>query len=103
MRLFVPNDTSACSLGADEVAAALAAEATARGIDIELVRNGSRGAYWLEPLVEVHTAAGRLGFGPVGVADVASLFDSGFDANSHPLALGNLAELPWRRQDPLAG
>ncbi|MBK9667754.1 MAG: formate dehydrogenase [Gammaproteobacteria bacterium] len=95
MRLFVPNDTSACSLGADEVAAALAAEATARGIDIELVRNGSRGAYWLEPLVEVHTAAGRLGFGPVGVADVASLFDSGFDANSHPLALGNLAELPW--------
>ena len=50
MRLFVPNDTSACSLGADEVAAALAAEATARGIDIELVRNGSRGMFWLEPL-----------------------------------------------------
>lgn len=95
MQVFVPNDTGACSLGADEVAAALGAEAAARGIDIELVRNGSRGAYWLEPLVEVQSAGGRLGFGPVGVADIASLFESGFEANSHPLALGLIAGLPW--------
>ncbi len=95
MKVFVPNDTSACSLGADEVAAALRVEAATRSIDIELVRNGSRGAYWLEPLVEVQSAVGRIGFGPVGVQDLASLFDAGFAADSHPLALGRMAELPW--------
>ena len=95
IKVFVPNDTSACSLGADEVAAVLRVGAATRGIDIELVRNGSRGAYWLEPLVEVQTAAGRIGFGPVRVQDVASLLDAGLAVDSHPLALGRIADLPW--------
>ncbi len=52
-KVFVPSDTTARSLGADAVAAAIAAEANKRGVSIEIVRNGSRGLYWLEPLVEV--------------------------------------------------
>lgn len=61
MRLFVPLDSAAKALGADEVAAALLREARARGIEIELVRTGTRGMIWLEPLVEVETDAGPCG------------------------------------------
>lgn len=48
--IFVPRDSTAIALGANETAAAIAKEAKARGIDIKLVRNGSRGMFWLEPL-----------------------------------------------------
>ena len=67
---------AALAVGADEVAAALVAECARRGQAIELVRNGSRGLFWLEPLVEVETAKGRLGFGPVRASDVPSLLDA---------------------------
>ncbi|MGA8276719.1 MAG: NADH-quinone oxidoreductase subunit NuoF [Rhodanobacteraceae bacterium] len=93
-RVYVPRDASALSLGAEATARAIAAEADRRGIDIELVRNGSRGMFWLEPLVELATAAGRVAYGPVQEADVAGLLDaSAFSANglergAHPLALG---------------
>ena len=60
IRIFVPRDATALSLGADKVARAIAAEAEARGIEVQLVRNGSRGLFWLEPLVEVSTPAGRV-------------------------------------------
>ena len=60
IKVFVPKDTTACALGADEVAETIAAGAVGRGIEIELVRNGSRGAFWLEPLVEVETESGRM-------------------------------------------
>ncbi len=58
VRVFVPRDATACALGADRVAAAIAEGAAGRGIEIELLRNGSRGAFWLEPLVEVETPPG---------------------------------------------
>ena len=53
MRVFVPRDTTAVALGAEQVAAALQVEAASRGLDIDLVRNGSRGMFAVEPLVEV--------------------------------------------------
>ena len=94
MQIFIPRDSTALALGADDVAAAVGVEAARRGIDITIVRNGTRGMLWLEPLVEVQTAAGRIGFGQVEADDVASLFDAGFKGN-HPLALGLVDELPW--------
>ncbi|GMU43392.1 MAG: formate dehydrogenase [Xanthomonadales bacterium] len=95
-RVYVPADAAALSVGADAVAAAIAAAAQARGIEIQLVRTGTRGMLWLEPLVEVDTADGRVGYGPVNPADVASLFDAGFpDAGAHPLGLGRIDALPW--------
>ena len=92
MKIYVPRDAAAKALGADEVAAAVLAEAARRGISVELVRNGSRGMVWLEPLVEVVVGADRLGFGPMIVADVAALFD---DLPKHPKALGVTDDLAW--------
>ncbi len=99
IRIYVPGDSSAVAVGADEVAQAIAGEAHRRGIAIELIRNGSRGMCWLEPLVEVVCDAGRVAFGPVDVEDVASLFDADFHVGgAHALALGVTDELPWMRQ-----
>jgi hypothetical protein len=75
MRIWVPRDAAARALGADEVAGALAAEAQRRGIDLTVVRNGSRGMVWLEPLVEVETDGVRIAYGPVAPGDVAALLD----------------------------
>jgi formate dehydrogenase iron-sulfur subunit len=95
MKIFVPGDAAARALGADAVAAAVLAEAARRGLAVTLVRNGSRGMVWLEPLVEVETDAGRVAFGPVRAADVPGLFEAGF--GDHPLALGPTEDLPWMK------
>lgn len=92
MRIFVPRDAAAKALGAEEITHAIRTEAEARNIDITLVRNGTRGMVWLEPLVEVETDAGRVGFGPMTVADVPALFDS---LEAHPKALGLVEEIPF--------
>ena len=95
-RIFVPSDTTARSVGADGVAAAISAEAAQRGIDTEVVRNGSRGLYWLEPLVEVEVDGRRLAYGPVTPADVPSLFDEHFlEGGAHRLALGETEAIPY--------
>ncbi len=94
--VYVPRDSSALSLGAGRVADAIAAEAVRRNIDLRLVRNGSRGMFWLEPMVEVETARGRVAYGPVTPADVPGLFDSGFlMGREHRLALGVAEEIGY--------
>ncbi len=102
-RVYVPRDSSALALGADEVAAAIEREAAARGLAIELVRNGSRGLLYLEPLVEVQTDAGRIGYANVHAGDVAGLFDAGFlDGHAHAACVGIVDELAYlRRQQRL--
>ena len=94
MKIYVPLDAAAKALGADDVALAVMAEALRLGVTIDLVRNGSRGMVWLEPLVEVVTPAGRMSFGPMGAGDVAALFG---DLSIHPKALGLTDDLPWMR------
>jgi formate dehydrogenase iron-sulfur subunit len=95
-RIYVPCDAAARSVGSDATAHAIVAEAKRLGVDIELVRNGSRGLLWLEPLVEVSTGAGRVAYGPVQANDVAGLFAAGFTSGrSHALALGATAEIPY--------
>ena len=89
MRIFVPRDAVSLALGADLLAAAIAAEAARRGVAAKIIRNGSRGMFWLEPLVEIETAEGRIGFGPMTLADVAGLFA---DPASHPLSLIHISE-----------
>lgn len=90
MKIFVPLDSATVALGADEVAAAI----TAQGADVTLVRNGSRGMVWLEPLVEVEIDGVRHGFGPLDVYDVPALFG---DLSAHPKALGPVDDLPWMK------
>src|ERR1700736_80024 len=100
---YVPRDSSALSLGACKVADAIAAEAPRRNVELRLVRNGSRGMFWLEPMVEVETARGRVAYGPVAPADVPSLFDAGFlTGGSHRLGLGLTEEIGYlKRQERL--
>lgn len=99
IKIFVPRDSAALALGADEVAQAIVVEAKQRGLSIELVRNGSRGMFWLEPLVEVATAAGRVAYGPVAPDDVAGLLDAQFQTGAaHRLKLGLTDEIAYLRQ-----
>ena len=103
IRVYVPIDSSALSLGAEQVARAIRREAEARGIAIELVRNGSRGLFWLEPLVEVLTPQGRIAYGPVQVEDVPGLFEAGFHrGKAHALCHGPTEQIPFlARQERL--
>lgn len=101
--VYVPLDTSALSLGANEVALAIEAQARKRNVPIRLVRNGSRGMFWLEPMVEVETPAGRVAYGPVSVGDVDSLFDADFlSGGKHARSLGISENIDYlKRQERL--
>ncbi|MET4385670.1 formate dehydrogenase iron-sulfur subunit [Bradyrhizobium sp. F1.4.3] len=98
MRIFVPRDAAAVAVGADEVATAFEQVAEKRGLPIEIVRTGSRGLCWLEPMVEVATPAGRVAYGPLGAEDVASVFESMASNGPHPLRLGVADEIPWLKR-----
>jgi formate dehydrogenase iron-sulfur subunit len=94
--VYVPRDSGALSLGADAVARAIEVEAAARGLAVRIVRNGSRGLYWLEPLVEVLVGDARLAYGPVRAADVPSLFAAEFlQGGAHAISLGPTAAIPY--------
>ena len=96
VKVFIPRDSAALAAGADEVAASLVHEAAQRGLSITLMRNSSRGMFWLEPLVEVQTPQGRVAYGPVQASDVASLLDAGFlQGAAHALCLGLTEEIPY--------
>jgi len=98
-RVFVARDAGAISVGADEVAAELVAAGRRRGLDIDIVRTGSRGLYWAEPMIEVATAAGRVAYGPVVAGDVDGLLDAGLlDGKDHRLSLGPTEEIPWLKR-----
>jgi len=101
--IFVPRDAAALSVGADAVVAAIRAEAVRRNIPVRIVRNGSRGMLWLEPLVEVVTDAGRIAYGLVTPEDVPALFDAGFLSGAeHPLGHGPTEAIPYfARQERL--
>jgi len=94
--VYVPGDASATSLGADRVARALEAEAGRRGRSLRVIRNGSRGLYWLEPLVEVVTPLGRVAYGPVGADQIPKLLDAGMlEGAAHALRLGDMSTHAW--------
>jgi len=98
-RIFIPRDAAALSVGADALARAISLEAERRGVNVEIVRTGSRGMLWLEPLIEVETLAGRIGYGPVSPREVASLFAADFlSGGVHPLLLGPIDGLDWMRR-----
>ncbi|HEX3430897.1 MAG TPA: NADH-ubiquinone oxidoreductase-F iron-sulfur binding region domain-containing protein [Rhizomicrobium sp.] len=98
-RIFVSRDAGAIAVGADRVTAAVAEAAKRASLPIEIVRTGSRGAYWLEPLVEVETPRGRVGYGPVAPEDVPGLFACGLlDGGPHERSLGETDSIPWLKR-----
>jgi len=98
MRIFVPRDAAAISVGADEVVAALEQAGEKRDMPIQIIRNGSRGLMWLEPMIEVATVKGRVAYGPVTPADVPSLFEAMASNGQHKLRLGLTEEIPWLKR-----
>jgi formate dehydrogenase iron-sulfur subunit len=88
-RVFVPRDAAALAVGADAVAAALADHA-------DITRTGSRGLFWLEPMIEVETPEGRIAYGPVDAADIPSLLADGLLLGTAPQRrLGIPEQLPF--------
>ncbi|HEY4445425.1 MAG TPA: NADH-ubiquinone oxidoreductase-F iron-sulfur binding region domain-containing protein [Steroidobacteraceae bacterium] len=99
MKIYVPGDAAALGVGADETAEAIMSEAQRRGIAVDLVRNGSRGLLWLEPLVEVDVAGTRMAYGPVQAQDVAGLFEAGFTSGkAHALSHGVTEQIPYLKK-----
>ena len=98
LRIFVPRDAGSVAVGADEVALALEQAAASRGTPLEIVRTGSRGLYWLEPMVEVATPQGRVAFGPLTPADAAAVLEAMVVDGPHPLRLGIAENIPWLKR-----
>ncbi|MDX1597962.1 MAG: formate dehydrogenase, partial [Marinobacter sp.] len=97
INVYVPRDTTALSLGADAVADRLEQEIQHRSLSAQVVRNGSRGLFWLEPLIEVDTSEGRVAYGPVTPDDIPDLLDQGMldGGGSHPLCQGYTEAIPY--------
>jgi len=89
MKIYIPGDAAAQSVGSDLVAVAIAAEAAKRNLDITIVRNGTRGALWLEPLVEVEISGKRIGYTNVTSDDAAAVLDG-----SYP-SIGDVDSFDW--------
>mmetsp|Transcript_571 Transcript_571/g.896 ORF Transcript_571/g.896 Transcript_571/m.896 type:complete len:283 (+) Transcript_571:999-1847(+) len=83
MKVYVPRDAAAKALGSDDVAAAF----TAAGA--EVVRNGTRGMIWLEPLVEVERDGQRIGYGAVTVDDIPAIMEGSAES------LGVVEKIPF--------
>jgi len=98
LRIFIPRDAGAVAVGAEETVAALEQAAAKRNTAIEIVRTGSRGLYWLEPMVEVATPKGRVAFGPVKDTDATSVLDAILADGPHTLRQGLTEEIPWLKR-----
>ena len=98
-KIYVPCDAAARAVGADRVAHALHQEAMRRGVTPDIVRNGSRGLFWLEPMIEVETSAGRIAYGPVTPNDVIGLLDGGLlEGGAHALRIGRPEDVPFLKR-----
>ena len=98
LRLFIPVDAGALAVGAEQVAAALRAAAARQNVAVDIVRTGSRGLYWLEPMVEAQTPAGRVAYGPVAPSDAESLLAAIRADGAHALRQGLADEIPWLKR-----
>ena len=100
-KIYVPREAAAVSLGADEIAERISAAAAKLKSDVQIVRNGSWGITWLEPMVEIEFDGQRVAYGPVSPGDVDGLLAAGlFDGADHSLKLGLTAEIDWlKNQD----
>lgn len=100
MKMYIPMDSAAIAVGADDLVTPIQTIAKANNTDLQIIRTGSRGLLWLEPFIEVKTAQGRIGYGPVALEDLPSLFESGWlqathQGRQHPLCQGLVDEIPY--------
>ena len=68
-------------------------------VDVKIVRNGSRGLFWLEPLVEVETPRAAIAYGPVGAEDVAGPVRCRLPARADARSgLGPTEDIPYSQE-----
>lgn len=103
VRVYISSDSSSRAIGTRDVQAALIRAAADRDINLDIVPTGSRGLYWLEPMVEVETADGRIAYGPLDADDVGDLVDGGMlDGANSQSCLGRIEDMmQWKVQDRL--
>ena len=89
VRVRLSQDTASVALGGKAVAHVL------REAGVEIVPVGSRGMFWLEPLLEVEATTGWIAFGPVAANDVAGILDAVRAGAPHPLSLSRIEEHPF--------
>jgi formate dehydrogenase iron-sulfur subunit len=95
-RIFISQDAASLALGTDRVLRRIEDAAARNGTFLDVVHTGSRGLFWLEPLVEVETPEGRIAYGPLDVSVVDGLFEADFlDGGAHPLRIGRLEDVPY--------
>lgn len=98
IRIYVPMDTAAVAAGANALVPAIEKMAAAQGQSVEIIRNGTHGMLWLEPLVEIVVNSQRLAFGPVQLSDLDGLFAANWltgQALDHPLCQGHTFDIPY--------
>jgi formate dehydrogenase iron-sulfur subunit len=95
--IYVPRDTTAVSLGADEIATTIETIANQEQLPLQVVRNGSRGLYWLEPMLEIQTERGRVAYGPMTTDDLEQFMaqECWLENENHPRYLGLTEEIPY--------
>lgn len=94
--LYIPMDTSAVAMGVEDLITPIRQKAESQGVQLQIIRNGTRGLLWLEPLIEVETSKGRIGYGPVSLDDLESLFEADWlHGGDHPLCHGLTEEIPY--------
>jgi formate dehydrogenase iron-sulfur subunit len=95
--IYVPRDTTAVSLGADAIATTIETIAKQKQLPLQVVRNGSRGLYWLEPMLEIQTERGRVAYGPMTAADLDQFMaqECWLENENHPRYLGLTEEIPY--------
>jgi formate dehydrogenase iron-sulfur subunit len=99
LRIYIPRDSAAVACGANELVRKFETLAAKAKIDIAIVRNGSRGLHWLEPMLEVETSRGRIAYGPVDETDAEHVFAAmRADGATHPLCLGVTDDIPWLKR-----
>jgi len=92
-RIYISLDTTSESLGASK----LVDWFSYHHPEVEIVRTGSRGMFWLEPMVEIDTDGGRVGYGPVSVAEMPHLVEQGMLTGNESLDcyLGDVEKIPF--------
>ena len=94
--IYIPRDTAAAAVGVEDLIEPILFEAKTQGVELTIIRNGTRGLLWLEPLIEVLTDKGRIAYGPVTEEDLDSLFAADWlHGGAHPLCHGLTEEIPY--------
>ena len=85
IKIYIPKETSACSVGSELIAEKITDLAQGHK-HISIIRNGSWGAFWLEPFIEIEKNGNRQGTSYLNkkishLSSIEELFDDFYNSN----------------------